>query len=56
MQTGADEEVLKLTDTILKTADPHSDDVRIARFIRAASYICNGYPDEGEKELEMLYA
>lgn len=56
MQAGSDDEVLELTEKILNEGDPHSDDMRMARLIRAASCICNGEPDEGEKELEMLYA
>ncbi len=55
MQAGADKEVLQLTQKIIEEGDPTSDDLIMTRLIRAASYICSGNPDEGEKEIMNLY-
>ncbi len=54
MQAAADDEALDLVAQIIERGDPGSDDVRIARLIRAAVRICQGQIQEGEDELRVL--
>ncbi|MBN1166796.1 MAG: hypothetical protein JXA44_06655 [Methanospirillaceae archaeon] len=54
LQAGADSEVISVTQKIADSKDQDPRDQRIARLIRAASWICNGYPEKGEAELIAL--
>lgn len=53
-QAGADSEVISVTQKIVDSKEKDTGDQRIARLIRAASWICSGYPEKGEAELIAL--
>ncbi len=54
LQTGADKDALDLTEKILDSSDPASDDQHLAYLIRAAAFICSGEVAEGEAELARI--
>ena len=54
MQTAADEEAFHLLDRIISEGMKDSDDIHMARLIRAAINICQGRIDEGEEELKRI--
>ncbi|MCA1916622.1 hypothetical protein [Methanospirillum hungatei] len=54
MQAAADDEALILVSRIISEGEQDSDDVHMARLIRASICICQGRIDEGEEELRML--
>ncbi len=54
MQTAADDEVLELVSRIISEGEPGSDDIHMARLIRASVFICQGNIEEGEDELRII--
>lgn len=54
MQSASDEDALSLIDRIIAEGTPDSDDILMARLIRAAIFICQGHIEEGEHELLQL--
>lgn len=56
LQSGADDEVLTLTSTIIERSAADSDDRRLALLIRAAVLICGGDTEAGEEEFRAAHA
>jgi len=54
MQAAVDDEALGLVSRIISEGEQDSDDVHMARLIRASICICQGRIEEGEEELKML--
>lgn len=54
MQAAADEEAMDLTSRIVKEGVQGSDDIRMARLIRASIHICQGNLDAGEEEFQLI--
>ncbi len=54
LATGSDDELLKLTQKIIERGNPESDDLIIARLVRACVLICRGDIDDGENELNYI--
>lgn len=54
MQAANDDEALELAYRIISEGDPGSDDIQMARLVRASIYICQGSIDGGEDELRMI--
>ena len=54
MQAASDDEALELVSRIVSEGEPESDDILMARMIRASVLICQGRIEEGEDELRMI--
>ncbi|MDD1724290.1 MAG: hypothetical protein LUQ07_04080 [Methanospirillum sp.] len=54
MQAAVDEDALDLTLRIVQEGVPGSDDIRMARLIRASIHICLGDLEAGEDELRLI--
>ncbi len=54
LQTGSDKDALDLTEKILDSSEPASDDQFLVYLIRAAIFICNGEIAKGETELARI--
>jgi len=54
MQAAHDAEALTLAHRIIREGEANSDDLRMARLIRAAILICQGNIEEGESELNLI--
>ncbi|PWR72721.1 hypothetical protein [Methanospirillum lacunae] len=54
LQTGSDDEALDLTQKILDSSEPESDDEYLAYLIRTAVFICKGEISHGEAEFAYI--
>jgi hypothetical protein len=54
MQAGGDEDALILTSRIIEEGDEKTDDIRVARLIRASIFICQGEHEKGEEEINRI--
>ncbi|WP_319578554.1 hypothetical protein [uncultured Methanospirillum sp.] len=54
LQTGSDKDALDLTEKILDSSEPASDDQFLVYLIRSAVFICSGEVAKGEAELARI--